>query len=106
MAILLGLCLRLLANNRNSDSVHRCVVSHADFLTRFDKMRSRLGNSFEYVYVCSTAVATVRQAVALIFDSALKGEGLPVLHYGGTGGWSSTSNSLAGEVSRNISTSG
>lgn len=31
---------------------------------------------------------------------------MPVLHYGGTGGWSSTSNSLAGEVSRNISTSG
>lgn len=26
MAILLGLCLRLLGNNRNSDSVHRYVV--------------------------------------------------------------------------------
>ncbi|KAG0558241.1 hypothetical protein KC19_10G013800 [Ceratodon purpureus] len=75
MAIILGLCLRLLGNSRNSDSVH------------------------------STAVATVRQAVALIFDSVLRAENLPVLHYGGTSGWSSSSNSVAGEVSRSISTS-
>ena len=57
------------------------------------------------LHVCSTAVATVRQAVALIFDSVLRAENLPVLHYGGTSGWSSSSNSVAGEVSRSISTS-
>lgn len=30
MAIILGLCLRLLGNSRNSDSVHRYAVRHLD----------------------------------------------------------------------------
>ncbi|CAM6084070.1 unnamed protein product [Calypogeia fissa] len=71
MAILLEICLTLLANNRSADSVH------------------------------GTAAATLRQAVALIFDRVIGAEKLPVLN----SGWrsrSARSNSVSGDVSRNM----
>ncbi|KAH7372647.1 hypothetical protein KP509_17G014700 [Ceratopteris richardii] len=71
MAIALGICFRLLENNKNPDSVH------------------------------STAAATIRQAVALIFDRVIAAEGLPV----GSAAPSrrtSRSNSVSGDVSRSI----
>jgi hypothetical protein len=71
MAILLEICLTLLANNRSADSVH------------------------------GTAAATLRQAVALIFDRVVSAEKLPVL----SSGWRSRtarSISVSGDVSRNM----
>ncbi|GBG74470.1 hypothetical protein CBR_g18881 [Chara braunii] len=69
MATLLGVCLRLLGSSRNSDSVH------------------------------STAAATLRQAVALIFDRVLLAEALPS---NPRGHHTSRSNSVSGDVSRSI----
>ncbi|BBN13645.1 protein MON2 [Marchantia polymorpha subsp. ruderalis] len=74
MAVLLGICLRLLSNNRNADSVH------------------------------STAAATLRQAVALIFDRVITAEKLPVLKPDSRSR-NARSNSVSGDVSRNIAAS-
>ncbi|KAJ7563609.1 hypothetical protein O6H91_03G117100 [Diphasiastrum complanatum] len=71
MAIVLEICLRLLGNNRNLDSVH------------------------------STAAATLRQAVALIFDRVITAEALPVHKVSGSRR-TSRSNSVSGDVSRSI----
>eukprot|EP00897_Mesotaenium_endlicherianum_P003848 jgi/Mesen1/3491/ME000197S02510 len=73
MAVMLGICLRLLGNARNADTVH------------------------------STASATLRQAVALIFDRVLEGEALPIP--GSTrlfGHMRTTSTNQPGDVSRLI----
>ncbi|KAL3691163.1 hypothetical protein R1sor_004814 [Riccia sorocarpa] len=74
MAVLLGICLRLLSNTRNADSVH------------------------------STAAATLRQAVALIFDRVITAENLPVLK-ADSRSRNARSNSVSGDVSRNIAAS-
>ncbi|KAI5060182.1 hypothetical protein GOP47_0024602 [Adiantum capillus-veneris] len=71
MAIALGICFRLLENNKNPDSVH------------------------------STAAATVRQAVALIFDRVVAAEGLPI-NSAAPSRRTSRSNSVSGDVSRSI----
>lgn len=71
MATALGICLRLLENGRNPDSVH------------------------------STAAATLRQAVALIFDRVVAAEALPVSNTGQSRR-TSRSNSVSGDVSRSI----
>eukprot|EP00249_Psilotum_nudum_P022267 c28446_g1_i3 orf=509-5821(-) len=71
MAIALGICLRLLENSRNPDSVH------------------------------STAAATLRQAVALIFDRVVTAESLPISNVA-TNRRTSRSNSVSGDVSRSM----
>lgn len=71
MAIALGICFRLLENNKNPDSVH------------------------------STAAATIRQAVALIFDRVISAEALPVSS-AAPSRRTSRSNSVSGDVSRSI----
>lgn len=71
----------------------------------FTLFQSFLIRFFFYLSYCSTAVATLRQAVALIFDRVLRAEGLPILHYGGIGGRPASSTSVAGEVSRSMSAS-
>ncbi|KAL2622814.1 hypothetical protein R1flu_003019 [Riccia fluitans] len=74
MAVLLGICLRLLSNTRNADSVH------------------------------STAAATLRQAVALIFDRVISAENLPLLK-AESRSRNARSNSVSGDVSRSIAAS-
>eukprot|EP00250_Pteridium_aquilinum_P017543 c23683_g1_i1 orf=245-5539(+) len=71
MAIALGICFRLLENNKNPDSVH------------------------------STAAATIRQAVALIFDRVISAEALPASSPAPSRR-TSRSNSVSGDVSRSI----
>ncbi|KAL9341678.1 hypothetical protein Peur_065003 [Populus x canadensis] len=71
MAQALHICLRLLENNRSSDSVR------------------------------NTAAATIRQAVALIFDHVVHVESLPVGKFG-SGGHISRSSSVTGDVNRSI----
>eukprot|EP01018_Ginkgo_biloba_P023241 Gb_33881 [translate_table: standard] len=73
MAIGLGISLRLLENSRCVDSVH------------------------------NTAAATLRQAVALIFDHVISAESLPVSKIGSNRHLSRTT-SVSGDVSRSIST--
>lgn len=73
MAMALGISLRLLENSRCPDSVH------------------------------NTAAATLRQAVALIFDRVVLAQLLPVTKVGSNRRVSRT-NSVPGDVSRNIST--
>lgn len=74
MAQALHICLRLLENNRSSDSVR------------------------------NTAAATIRQAVALIFDRVVHVESLPVGKFG-SGGHISRSSSVTGDVNRSINNS-
>ncbi|XP_011003788.1 PREDICTED: protein MON2 homolog isoform X2 [Populus euphratica] len=74
MAQALHICLRLLENNRSSDSVR------------------------------NTAAATIRQAVALIFDHVVRVESLPVGKFG-SGGHISRSSSVTGDVNRSINNS-
>ncbi|XP_024026387.1 protein MON2 homolog [Morus notabilis] len=74
MAQALDICLRLLENNRSSDSVR------------------------------STAAATFRQAVALIFDHVVRAESLPSGKFG-SGGYISRASSVTGDVSRSINLS-
>ncbi|KAG6735514.1 hypothetical protein POTOM_061877 [Populus tomentosa] len=74
MAQALHICLRLLENNRSSDSVR------------------------------NTAAATIRQAVALIFDHVVHVESLPVGKFG-SGGHISRSSSVTGDVNRSINNS-
>lgn len=74
MAQALHICLRLLENNRSSDSVR------------------------------NTAAATIRQAVALIFDCVVHVESLPVGKFG-SGGHISRSSSVTGDVNRSINNS-
>ncbi|KAM6576949.1 hypothetical protein CsatB_028786 [Cannabis sativa] len=71
MAQALDICLRLLENSRSTDSVH------------------------------STAAATFRQAVALIFDHVVSAESLPSGKFG-SGGYISRASSVTSEVSRSI----
>eukprot|EP00850_Spirogloea_muscicola_P011262 SM000069S20699 [mRNA] locus=s69:305828:318440:+ [translate_table: standard] len=71
MATALGICLRLLGNGRQPDSVH------------------------------STAAATLRQAVALIFDRVVEAEALPVTPWQSGRRFSRTT-SVSGDVSRSI----
>lgn len=71
MAIALGICFRLLENSKSLDSVH------------------------------STAAATLRQAVALIFDRVISAEALPVSIVGPSRR-TSRSSSISGDVSRSI----
>ncbi|PON87081.1 Mon2, dimerization and cyclophilin-binding domain containing protein [Trema orientale] len=70
----LDICLRLLENNRSSDSVR------------------------------STAAATFRQAVALIFDHVVSAESLPSGKFG-SGGYISRAGSVTGDVGRSINLS-
>ncbi len=59
-----------------------------------------------YILLCSTAVATLRQGISLIFNRVLSAEDLPTKKlYGGTSSWASSFGSVAGEVSHNISAS-
>ncbi len=59
-----------------------------------------------YILLCSTAVATLRQGIALIFNRVLSAEDLPTKKlYGGTSSWASSFRSVAGEVSHSISAS-
>eukprot|EP00850_Spirogloea_muscicola_P022427 SM000294S10819 [mRNA] locus=s294:115581:128242:+ [translate_table: standard] len=71
MATALGICLRLIGNGRQPDSVH------------------------------STAAATLRQAVALIFDRVVEAEALPVTPWQSGRRFSRTT-SVSGDVSRSI----
>lgn len=52
----------------------------------------------------STAAATFRQAVALIFDHVVRAESLPSGKFG-SGGYISRASSVTGDVSRNINLS-
>lgn len=74
MAQALHICLRLLENNRSFDSVR------------------------------NTAAATIRQAVALIFDNVVHVESLPVGKFG-SGGHISRSSSVTSDVNRSINSS-
>ncbi|KAG5232577.1 protein MON [Salix suchowensis] len=74
MAQALHICLRLLENNRSFDSVR------------------------------NTAAATIRQAVALIFDNVVHVESLPVGKFG-FGGHISRSSSVTSDVNRSINSS-
>jgi hypothetical protein len=53
------------------------------------------------VFFFSTAAATIRQAVALIFDHVVHVESLPVGKFG-SGGHISRSSSVTGDVNRSI----
>lgn len=53
---------------------------------------------------CSTAAATFRQAVALIFDRVVLAESLPTGKFG-FGGQLSRTNSVTGDVNRSINLS-
>ncbi|KAH8954224.1 hypothetical protein BDL97_08G068500 [Sphagnum fallax] len=76
MLIILRLCLRLLGNSRNPDSV------------------------------LSTVVTTLRQGISLIFNRVLSAKDLPIkMLYGGTSSWASSFRLVAGEVSHSISAS-
>ncbi|XP_074581344.1 uncharacterized protein LOC141837874 isoform X2 [Curcuma longa] len=74
MAQALGICLRLLENSRSTDSVH------------------------------STAAATFRQAVALVFDSVAYVESLPSGRIG-CSSYVSRTTTISDEISRSFSTS-
>uniref|UniRef100_A0A6N2LZA3 Protein MON2 homolog n=1 Tax=Salix viminalis TaxID=40686 RepID=A0A6N2LZA3_SALVM len=74
MAQALHICLRLLENNRSFDSVR------------------------------NTAAATIRQAVALIFDNVVHVESLPAGKFG-SGGHISRSSSVTSDVNRSINSS-
>ncbi|XP_042398524.1 protein MON2 homolog [Zingiber officinale] len=74
MAQALGICLRLLENSRSTDSVH------------------------------STAAATFRQAVALVFDSVAYVESLPSGRIG-CSSYVSRTTTITDEISRSFSTS-
>lgn len=54
-----------------------------------------------FVILSSTAAATFRQAVALIFDHVIHGEELPAGRFG-SGGYISRTNSVTSDVNRNI----
>lgn len=93
-----------------TQALHYFGINFLNGLWRFHVQPSPCFNPlligfFFYLSYCSTAVATLRQAVALIFDRVLRAEGLPILHYGGIGGRPASSNSVAGEVSRSMSAS-
>jgi len=53
---------------------------------------------------CSTAAATFRQAVALVFDQVVLAESLPAGKFG-YGGQLSRTNSVTGDVNRSINLS-
>jgi hypothetical protein len=60
-----------------------------------------IGTKFNFFLLHSTAAATLRQAVALIFDRVIAAEGLPSSSVGSSRR-TSRSNSVSGDVSRSI----
>lgn len=54
--------------------------------------------------ICSTAAATFRQAVALVFDHMVCAESLPLGKFG-SGGYISRTSSVTGDINRNINRS-
>lgn len=111
MAQALGICIRLLENNRSSDSVRKYVIEFTRMMSLSNMIIIHqllaifplyLTNTF-HSSVYSTAAATFRQAVALIFDHVIFAESLPAGKFG-TGSLTSRT-MVTADVDHNINSS-